>query len=202
MLIGVDDISNDVTAISACFHVFFNVCLHSRSFPQRRSCKLSFLFPPAARAPRRACSQASPMNLYFNGLSTWHETPTTPMAQWQSIWTNNQSVIGHTLVGSIWGFFRIACVTDRRDIISQCWMLLDAVESGLNIWARSNRFTWCWNDMLDPCETCPIPYNTNHQTKDFYTYNNVERRLTCCSLLQWFSRDKIKGNSDASKAYS
>ena len=54
MLIGVDDISNDVITLSACFHVFFNVCLHSRLFPQRRSRKLSFLFPPRRQsAPGR-----------------------------------------------------------------------------------------------------------------------------------------------------
>ena len=33
MLIGGDDISNDVITLGACFHMFFNVCLHSRSFP-------------------------------------------------------------------------------------------------------------------------------------------------------------------------
>ena len=84
MLIGGDDISNDVITLGACFLVFFNVCLHLPSFPlcadwrnlaaqstgshrgigerveRVRSYKLSFLFPPrpAARAPRRACSQA------------------------------------------------------------------------------------------------------------------------------------------------
>ena len=65
MLIGGDDISNDVITLSTCC---VNVCLHSRSFPlranwkgnwkgelegeletefkfQRHSCKLSFLFP-------------------------------------------------------------------------------------------------------------------------------------------------------------
>ena len=31
-LIGGDDISNDVITLGACFHVFFNVSLHSRSF--------------------------------------------------------------------------------------------------------------------------------------------------------------------------
>ena len=35
MLIGGDDISNDVITLGACFHVFLNVCLHSRSFPPR-----------------------------------------------------------------------------------------------------------------------------------------------------------------------
>ena len=33
MLIGGDDISNDVITLGTCFHVFFSVCLHSRSFP-------------------------------------------------------------------------------------------------------------------------------------------------------------------------
>ena len=70
MLIGGDDISNDVITLGACFLVFFNVCLHLRSFPlcadwrnlaaqstgshrgigerveRVRSYKLSFLFPP------------------------------------------------------------------------------------------------------------------------------------------------------------
>ena len=32
MLIGGDDISNDVITFGVCFHVFFNVSLHSRSF--------------------------------------------------------------------------------------------------------------------------------------------------------------------------
>jgi len=35
MLIGGDDIGNDFITLCACFHVFFNVCLHSRSFPLR-----------------------------------------------------------------------------------------------------------------------------------------------------------------------
>ena len=34
MLIGGDDISNDIITLNACFCVFFNVCLHSRSFPR------------------------------------------------------------------------------------------------------------------------------------------------------------------------
>ena len=70
MLIGGDDISNDVITLGACFLVFFNVCLHLRPFPlcadwrnlaaqstgshrgigerveRVRSYKLSFLFPP------------------------------------------------------------------------------------------------------------------------------------------------------------
>ena len=33
MLIGGDDISNDVIALGLCSHVFFNVCFHSPSFP-------------------------------------------------------------------------------------------------------------------------------------------------------------------------
>ena len=32
MLIGGDDICNDVITLGACFHVFFNVCLHSTRF--------------------------------------------------------------------------------------------------------------------------------------------------------------------------
>ena len=35
MLIGGDDISNDVITIGAYFHVFFSVCLRSRSSPLR-----------------------------------------------------------------------------------------------------------------------------------------------------------------------
>ena len=76
MLIGGDDISNDVITLDACFHVVFNVCFIRARFRfaliggnltpqgtgeleaefkfQRRSCKLSFLFRPPARAPRRA----------------------------------------------------------------------------------------------------------------------------------------------------
>ena len=33
MLIGRDDISNDIITLGTCFHVFYNVCLHSRRFP-------------------------------------------------------------------------------------------------------------------------------------------------------------------------
>ena len=32
MLIGGDDLSNDVITLGTCFHVFFNVCLHSCLF--------------------------------------------------------------------------------------------------------------------------------------------------------------------------
>ena len=35
MLIGGDDTSNKVVSIGTCFRVFFNVCLHSGSFPIR-----------------------------------------------------------------------------------------------------------------------------------------------------------------------
>ena len=35
MLIGGNDISNDVNTLGTCGHVFFKVCLHSRSFPLR-----------------------------------------------------------------------------------------------------------------------------------------------------------------------
>ena len=35
MLIGGDDTGNDVITLGASFNVFFNVCLHSRSFPLR-----------------------------------------------------------------------------------------------------------------------------------------------------------------------
>ena len=33
MLIGRDDISNDVITFGVCFHMFFNLCLRSRWFP-------------------------------------------------------------------------------------------------------------------------------------------------------------------------
>ena len=70
MLIGRDDISNDVITLGTCFSMFF---LRSLSFPlhadwqksdrgigggmkfQRCSCKLSFLFPP--------CHQSAPESL-------------------------------------------------------------------------------------------------------------------------------------------
>ena len=35
MLIGGDDISDDVITLGVCFHVFSNACLHSPSFPLR-----------------------------------------------------------------------------------------------------------------------------------------------------------------------
>ena len=83
ILIGGDDISNVIT-LGTCLHVFFNVCLHLRSFllltDWRKSdnsvdgesqenwrrnsnsrdvvANSSSFSRPAARAPRRACSQA------------------------------------------------------------------------------------------------------------------------------------------------
>ena len=82
MLIGGDDISNDVITLGACFHAFFNVCLILARFRfaliggnlaaqstgshrgigggiQIPSDSLRFPPRPATRAPRRACSQAS-----------------------------------------------------------------------------------------------------------------------------------------------
>ena len=83
MLMGGDDISNDVIILGTCFSMFVyirarfrfaliggNLTAQSMGSPrgigggiqiperERRSCKLSFLFLPAARVPRRACSQA------------------------------------------------------------------------------------------------------------------------------------------------
>jgi len=77
MLIGRDDISKGVITLDACFHVFFNVCLHSCWFPLcadwwksdssvnveplgnwrqnsnfRDVALLPFFCPAAARAPR------------------------------------------------------------------------------------------------------------------------------------------------------
>ena len=79
MLIGGDDISNDVITLRTCFSMF--VYIRARSAPrwlaeilqlsrrgvtgelevdfnfQRHSCKRSFLFPPRRQsAPERACS--------------------------------------------------------------------------------------------------------------------------------------------------
>ena len=89
MLIGGDDISNDVITphvflmfvyICAPFHFALiggNPTAESKGSHrgiggefklQRRSCKLSFLFPPERapeRAPRRACSQAKRSCSYF-----------------------------------------------------------------------------------------------------------------------------------------
>ena len=39
ILIGGDDISNDVITLAACLHVFFNVCFHSPSFPLCADCQ-------------------------------------------------------------------------------------------------------------------------------------------------------------------
>ena len=85
MLIGGDDTGNDVITLGASFNVFFNVCLHSRSFPLRADWRsltaqsagttgeleAEFKFQrcssfsrPAARALRRACSQA----VVFHGV--------------------------------------------------------------------------------------------------------------------------------------
>ena len=83
MLIGGDDISNDVITLGACFHAFFNVCLilarfrfaliggnlTAQSTGSHRGIGGGIQIPsdslpafpprPATRAPRRACSQAS-----------------------------------------------------------------------------------------------------------------------------------------------
>ena len=84
MLIGGDDISNDVTTLGVCFHVFSSGCLHSRSFPLRADWRKSdssvdgepqvnwrwtsnsgdvvasspSFSHPTARASQGACSQA------------------------------------------------------------------------------------------------------------------------------------------------
>ena len=84
MLIGGDDISNDVITLGVCFHAFSNACLHSPSFALRADWRKSdssvdgepqvnwrqnspsgdvvasspSFSCPAARAPRIACSQA------------------------------------------------------------------------------------------------------------------------------------------------
>ena len=89
MLIGRDDISKDVITHGACFHVFFNVCLHSCWFSalcwlveiwqlsqcgatgelaaefkfQRHSCKLSFLF--SALLPERLGAFARRLPLWL-----------------------------------------------------------------------------------------------------------------------------------------
>ena len=89
MLIGGDDISNDVITLGACFHVFFNVCLHSRSFPLRadwrksdvswrgaigeleaefkfyRPCKLQAFLPFPAPLPE------CPKELTWHGVKLW-----------------------------------------------------------------------------------------------------------------------------------
>ena len=41
ILIGWDDISNDVITLGVCFHVFSNACLHSPSFPLRANWRKS-----------------------------------------------------------------------------------------------------------------------------------------------------------------
>ena len=87
MLIGRDDISKDVSTLGACFHVFFNVCLHSCWFLlcadwwksdslsqcgatgeleaefkfQRHSCKLSFLFSALLPERPRALAHRLPL---------------------------------------------------------------------------------------------------------------------------------------------
>ena len=95
ILIEGNDISNDVITLGACFHVFFNVCLHSRSFPLRADWPKSdssingepqgnwrwnsnsrgvvtssrSFSRPAARAPRSACS------VYLKSCGEWVRNP-------------------------------------------------------------------------------------------------------------------------------
>ena len=52
----VNDVTTNVISANQHFPSTFSMPIFKF---QRLSCKLSFLFPPAARAPRRACSQAS-----------------------------------------------------------------------------------------------------------------------------------------------
>ena len=85
MLIGGDDISSDVITLGTCFHVFFNLCLHSHLFPLRADWRKSdssvdgepqgnwrwnsnsrdvatgspSFSRRTAGAPRRACSQVT-----------------------------------------------------------------------------------------------------------------------------------------------
>ena len=85
VLIGGDDISNDLITLGTCLHVLFNVCLQSHLFLLRADWRKSdssvdrepqgnwrrnsnsrdvvAISPsfshPAARVPRRACSQAT-----------------------------------------------------------------------------------------------------------------------------------------------
>ena len=88
MLIGGDDISNDVITLDTCFNVFSNVCLHLCSFPLRADWRksessvdgepqgnwrlnlnsrdlvassLSF----SKKAPQRTCSQADIIASFF-----------------------------------------------------------------------------------------------------------------------------------------
>ena len=94
MLIGGDDISNDVITLGVFFDVFSNVCLHSRSFLLRDDWRKSgssvdgeprgiggqgnsnsrdvvasspSFSRPASRAPRKACSQA----MWWNVSATY-----------------------------------------------------------------------------------------------------------------------------------
>ena len=109
MLIGVDDISNDVITLGTCFHVFSNVCLRSCSFPlgadwrksessvdgdPQGNWKLNLnsrdvvaSSPPFYRkAPRRACSQSYIIAFFFSNSSSNKKTTKGCSAHRMNIW--------------------------------------------------------------------------------------------------------------------
>ena len=119
---GWDDISNDIITLGASFHVFFNVCLHSRSFlllavwrksdssvegnPQgnwRRNWNTRDVVAsspsfsrPAARAPRSACSQANWHEKSFSFLKDSKKRDVVPLTSLKIVGTRLLSKITFT----------------------------------------------------------------------------------------------------------
>ena len=82
MLIGGDDISNDVITIGTCFSILFTFALVSALADWRKSdssvdgepqgnwrwdanCKLSFFYPPHRQSAPKSCSQAINIRVRF-----------------------------------------------------------------------------------------------------------------------------------------
>ena len=104
MLIGGDDISNDVTTLDTCFHVFSNVCLHLCSFPLRadwRKSESSVDGEPqgnwrlnlvasspsfSRKAPQRTCSQADIIASFFPNSSSNKKKTKAGSALSMNIW--------------------------------------------------------------------------------------------------------------------
>ena len=139
MLIGGDDVSYDVITP---WHVFFNVCLHSRSFPLLADWRKSnssvdreqqgnwrwnsnsrdivasspSFSHHAARAPRRACSQTNSTLLDVTRCIRLHTLLHVVACCWE-------------LICKVW---------NRSNVQKQCWKFLRPFAPNFKSWLRLN----------------------------------------------------------------